>query len=73
MWHIAAAARRMEPLGASGLWRRVTVLNASLGELIAVIYDTLYRYKTDRIYSALKMPPRQFAQLHAPGTMKSSV
>jgi putative transposase len=46
---------------------------ASLGELTAAIYDTLYRYNTERIHSALTMPPNQFALQTARATMKSFV
>lgn len=46
---------------------------ASLGELTAAVYETLHRYNTDRIHSALRMSPSQFAQLHAPATMQSSI
>jgi len=45
----------------------------TLGELTAAIYETLYRYNTERIHSALRMPPAQFARLHARATMKSFV
>src|SRR3989304_5057107 len=41
----------------------------TLGELVAEIYRTVYVYNTTRIHSALKMSPRQFAQLHAAATM----
>jgi transposase InsO family protein len=34
----------------------------SFGELIAEIYQTLWRYNHTRIHSALKMPPAMFAQ-----------
>ena len=37
----------------------------SLGHLVAEIYRTIWQYNHTRIHSALKMPPRQFAQLHA--------
>jgi putative transposase len=33
----------------------------TLGELVAEIYQTVYRYNTSRIHSALKMPPQRFA------------
>lgn len=39
--------------------------SASFGELVAAIYNTIYRYNTVRIHSALRMAPSQFAQLHA--------
>ena len=38
---------------------------ASLGELIFIIYQTIYKYNHTRIHSALKMPPQQFALLAA--------
>jgi putative transposase len=41
----------------------------TLGELVAEIYATIHTYNTCRIHSALKMAPRQFAQLHAAATM----
>ncbi len=44
---------------------------ASLGELVAEIYHTIHVYNTTRIHSALKMSPRQFAQLHAPATIRT--
>lgn len=34
-----------------------------LGELIAEIYQTIYRYNTQRIHTSLKMSPRQYAIL----------
>jgi len=42
---------------------------ATLGELVYAIYQTIHAYNTLRIHSALKMAPRQFAQLHAPATL----
>ncbi len=42
---------------------------ATLGELVYAIYQTIHFYNTTRIHSALKMSPRQFAQLHAAATM----
>ncbi len=45
---------------------------ASLGELVAAIYDTLYRYNTVRIHSALRMPPNQFALAHVTATLSAS-
>ena len=45
----------------------------TLGELVAEIYRTIYRYNTVRIHSALKMSPREFAKLHAPASIKSIV
>lgn len=41
----------------------------SLGELTAAIYETIHRYNTDRIHSALRMSPQQFARLYAAATM----
>ena len=46
---------------------------AILGELVAEIYRTVHVYNTLRIHTALKMPPRAFAQLHAPATMQTIV
>jgi putative transposase len=34
----------------------------NLGELVAAIYRTINYYNTERIHSALKMPPRMFAK-----------
>ena len=34
----------------------------SLGELVYVVYQELYRYNHSRIHSSLNMPPRQFRQ-----------
>ncbi len=45
----------------------------TLGELVAEIYRTVHYYNTARIHSAFNMPPRSFAQLHAPATMHSIV
>lgn len=42
----------------------------TLGELVAEIYQTIHRYNTVRIHSALRMSPRQFAKLHAPASMQ---
>ena len=42
----------------------------SLGELVAGIYQTVWDYNHTRIHSALKMPPRSFAQKYNPDTMK---
>jgi transposase InsO family protein len=44
---------------------------ASLGELTAAIYETIYCYNTERIHSALRMPPAQFALAHAAATITS--
>lgn len=46
---------------------------SSLGELVAEMYRTIHVYNTARIHSALKMSPRQFALLHAPATMHTTV
>jgi putative transposase len=46
---------------------------ATLGELVAEIYRLVHYYNTERIHTALKMPPRVFAQLHAPATMHTIV
>lgn len=43
--------------------------HASLGHLVAEIYRTIWQYNHTRIHSALKMSPRQFAQLHALATL----
>ena len=45
----------------------------TLGELVAEIYQTIHRYNTVRIHSALKMAPRQFALMHAADTINSIV
>lgn len=37
----------------------------SLGELVAAIAETLYRYNHSRIHTILKMPPAIFAQRHS--------
>lgn len=44
---------------------------SSLGELTAAIYETIHVYNTERIHSALRMPPAQFALLHAAATIPS--
>lgn len=44
---------------------------ASLGELTAAIYETIHCYNTERIHSALKMSPAQFALAHAAATITS--
>lgn len=41
----------------------------TLGELVAAIYQTIHTYNNTRIHSALRMAPRQFAQMHAPATL----
>jgi putative transposase len=41
----------------------------TLGHLVAEIYRTVWAYNHTRIHSALTMPPRQFAQLHAAATL----
>ncbi len=43
----------------------------TLGELVYEIYHTLYVYNNSRIHTALKMSPREFAQLHKLDTMKT--
>jgi transposase InsO family protein len=45
---------------------------SSLGELTAAIYETIHVYNTERIHSALRMPPTRFAQLHAAATITST-
>jgi transposase InsO family protein len=45
----------------------------TLGELVAEIYRTVHYYNTERIHSAFDMPPRAFAQLHAPATMQLTI
>jgi len=45
----------------------------SLGHLVALIYRTVWEYNHTRIHSALKMPPRQFAEKHAQSTILESV
>ncbi len=42
---------------------------ATLGELTAAIYETIHCYNTERIHSALKMPPAAFALRHAAATV----
>ncbi len=42
---------------------------STLGYLVAEIYRTVWQYNHTRIHSALKMPPRKFAQLHALATL----
>ena len=42
----------------------------TLGELVYEIYHTLYVYNNSRIHTALKMSPREFAQMHKLDTMK---
>ncbi len=42
----------------------------SLGELVAEIYRTIWKYNTTRIHSALRMPPREFAKKFAASKMK---
>jgi len=46
---------------------------ATLGELVAEIYRTIYSYNTTRIHLALKMPPVEFAKIHGGGIMKTTV
>ena len=43
----------------------------SLGELVYEIHQVILRYNTRRIHSSIKMPPAQFAALHAPATLSS--
>jgi transposase InsO family protein len=42
---------------------------STLGELTAGVYETIHCYNTERIHSALKMPPAAFALLHATATV----
>ena len=37
----------------------------SLGELVAAVAETMYRYNNSRIHTMLKMPPAIFAQRHS--------
>lgn len=37
----------------------------TLGELAAAVYEAVYWYNTNRIHSALRMPPAEFARMHA--------
>lgn len=41
----------------------------SLGELVAEIYRTIWKYNNTRIHSALRMPPREFAKKFAADRM----
>ena len=43
----------------------------TLGELVYEIYRTVYVYNNSRIHTALKMSPREFAQMHKRGTIKT--
>lgn len=43
----------------------------SLGKLTAVIYETIHCYNTERIHSALRMSPAQFALAHATATLST--
>jgi putative transposase len=45
----------------------------SYGELIAEVYRQTRYYNSERIHTALKMPPRQFARLHASATIQTIV
>jgi putative transposase len=45
----------------------------SLGELVAVIYDAIYRYNTVRIHTALRMSPVQFALANVAATINRIV
>ena len=42
---------------------------ATLGELSAEIYRAVHQYNVERIHSALRMSPRDFAALHARATL----
>jgi putative transposase len=42
----------------------------SLGELVAEIYRTIWKYNNTRIHSALRMPPREFAKKFGLSKMK---
>jgi transposase InsO family protein len=42
----------------------------TLGELVYEIYRTIYVYNNSRIHTALKMSPREFAQMHKLDTME---
>ncbi len=44
----------------------------SLGELTAAVYETIHVYNTERIHSALKMTPAQFALANAVATLNST-
>ncbi len=46
---------------------------ASYGELIAEVHRQIRYYNSESIHNALKMAPRQFAQLHAAATMQTIV
>lgn len=37
----------------------------TLGELVAALHEAIHYYNTERIHTALRMAPRQFAQKHA--------
>lgn len=41
----------------------------TLGGLVAAVYETVHRYNTLRIHSALRMSPLQFAERHAHATL----
>jgi transposase InsO family protein len=41
----------------------------NLGELVATIYRTIWEYNYTRIHSALRMPPKAFANAHARATL----
>jgi transposase InsO family protein len=42
---------------------------SSLGELVYEIHQVIQRYNTKRIHLSIKMPPREFARIHAPATL----
>jgi len=43
----------------------------TLGELVAEVYQTIWAYNTTRIHSALRMPPRIFAEQSKFNSLKS--
>ena len=43
----------------------------TLGALVFEVHQTIHRYNTSRIHSALRMPPREFAKTHAPATISA--
>lgn len=44
----------------------------TLGELTAAVYETIYCHNHERIHSALRMSPTQFALAHAAATLRST-
>jgi|GEM_PF-4901669 len=44
---------------------------ATLVEPVCETYRTIYVYNNSRFHTALKMSPREFAQMHKPGTIKT--